>query len=298
MSGFSEDEAEQMLYQESAKQAGIIKKTYRTGSDQANQACIGEERLQQTQIELSKECPAEAGALTLHGGNQIPSEAITCHPMMTEGEEGETTDDERIEGRVASHSEEEPQPQGQVVQHEAGSLQPLESCERSLAQPVSPTYPHAESGCSETPSSPILVPARVKNAAVANSTKSSAPAVKEPKKRSAEVTEEADVKDPKKRSAEVTEEADESHQTERRGLASCFGKETQMDETQHTRKSLRQPKKRKRFSPQTGSNASTSQKKVEKGLGADGAGKGAATKAACGKKKVDYFLPRKSDIGS
>ena len=60
-----------MLPGESAKQEGIFGKTYRTGRHQgwespAKQAGIGEERLEQTQIELFNECPTEEGALTLH----------------------------------------------------------------------------------------------------------------------------------------------------------------------------------------------------------------------------------------
>ena len=72
-----------MVSGESGKQAGIIEKTCRAGLHRGREfpaklaggraSAKSEERLQHAQIELFNECPAEKDALTLHGGNGMPS---------------------------------------------------------------------------------------------------------------------------------------------------------------------------------------------------------------------------------
>ena len=44
--------------------------------------------LQQTQMELFTKCPDDIVTLTIHRGNQMPSE----HNKITEADKGETTD--------------------------------------------------------------------------------------------------------------------------------------------------------------------------------------------------------------
>ena len=71
-----------------------------------------------TQIRLFNECPSEVGPLTLHRGDQMPSE----HNRITEADEGETRDDGRNVVRVISHRKQEPQQHSSTpgqVQHEA-----------------------------------------------------------------------------------------------------------------------------------------------------------------------------------
>ena len=125
MSDIGEDEDdEQMLFEQIAKQAG----------------------LHQTHIAVDT-APAEA-ALQLGHPPEVPAAE----------EEGETTDDEGIEGRAEENKQHSMLP-SRAMESPAGIQQ-----HSVLPQPMkSPlrANPDAQSGCDETPSSPILIPTRL-----------------------------------------------------------------------------------------------------------------------------------------
>jgi hypothetical protein len=180
---------EQMLFEQIAKQAG-------------RQGC-----LHQTRMAVDT-AAAEVGAL--HLGHQVLPEV----PAAEEG--GETTDDEGNEGRAVEEENKQKSMQGlpvQAMESPAGNQQHSKAeLEDVLPQPrKSPwTNPDAESGCAETPSSPILIPSRLDLRAASKQAAEEKP---KSEARSQASGEEKSKSVAKKRGLEDAERPDDSHQT-------------------------------------------------------------------------------------